>query len=398
MDDFARRVTLNIRGCRFQTLEKTLSKFPDTLLGCAGKRQEYYDSVRDEYYFDRDKFAFDAILFYYQSKGRILRRPETVPPEVFDEELKFYQICHVGSSQEETPKELPKKAWQKKLWVFLEEPQSSRKATWLANVSMLVIVASVVVFCVETLFIPSDNNSNKTASSTSRQLQSTAFKVRPEIWFVLDTFITVWFSLEYMARLISAPRTLPFVFSTLGIIDLAAIVPYFISLGMGTNYTQFISFTALRIFRLLRVIRLLKLTRYVAALRILGQTIRSCQDQLTALMFLFMISIILSSSCIYFVERKLNPEQFSSIPAAFWWSIITMTTVGYGDMVPITPLGKLVGAVCAVFGVVVMLCLPTPVFISHFNDIYYRHTSTIRRARQRTAAAEESREEKPGAT
>ena len=141
----------------------------------------------------------------------------------------------------------------------------------------------------------------------------------------------------------------------------------------------------MRIFRLLRVVRLLKLTRYVAALRILGYTVRSCKEQLIALFFLISISVVLFSSTIFYVENKENHEDFCSIPASFWWTIITMTTVGYGDMTPITPIGKMVGALCAIFGVVVMVCLPSPVFISSFNEIYMQHVGEMKKNQRKSS-------------
>jgi len=89
--------------------------------------------------------------------------------------------------------------------------------------------------------------------------------------------------------------------------------------------------------------------------------------------------VVLFSSTIYYLENKENSEQFDSIPASFWWAIVTMTTDGYGDMATVTPLGRIVGALCAIFGVVVMVCLPSPVFISSFNEIYMRHIGQIRK-------------------
>ncbi|EDO36643.1 predicted protein [Nematostella vectensis] len=371
-----RRIVLNIRGERFETFERTLEQFPETLLGSENRRMPYFRPDLREYYFDRDKVSFDAILFYYQSNG-ILARPESVSEAVFEKELEFYDI-HI--EKEESPdkkshniEDLPKMKWQRKMWLFFDKPNSSRYATWFANMSMLVIIFSIVTFCVETLDVDAYarfDKSTHSQNSTANALGSKSSK--PLLWFVIDTCIITWFTSEYIARLISAPHKLKFVFSTLALIDLIAIIPYFISLGLDADQTHAITFTVLRIFRLLRVIRLLKLTRYVAALRILGYTIQSCQDQLTALMFLLLISIILFSSLMYYLENEENPTEFYSIPAAFWWCIITMTTVGYGDTCPRTPFGRLVGACCAVFGVIVMVCLPTPVFILHFNNIYCR--------------------------
>ena len=396
LDSFAamnfsrRRVTLNVRGVRFQTMEETLAKFPDTLLGNTAKRRLYYDSIQDEYFFDRDKFAFDSILFYYQTSGTILSRPETVPEEIFDDEVEFFQIPIPGRiSHDEKPRELPNEAWRKSLWLFLEDPQSSKKAYWFAQLSMLIIFLSVTTFCVESMFNPWTNNAT-TANSTAAALSQggATSQGRLEIWFILDTCFVAWFISEYLARLLSAPSKSAFVISPLAVIDFVAIPPYFFTLWTESGYSHLMSLTSLRIFRLLRVVRLFKLTRHVAVLRILGNTIQSCQNQLVALTFMVSIAVVLFSASIFLAENASNPDHFPSIPSSFYWSIITMTTVGYGDVYPITPLGKLVGATCAMFGVVVMVCLPSPVFISHFNVFYVRHKTAARSAREKPVDAE----------
>ena len=388
MKQNTRRIILNVQGCRYETFQATLEEYPDTLLGSEEKRSRFYDPRRDEYYFERDKYAFDAILFYYQSRG-ILSRPPTIPANIFDEELKFYEIKQ--DEQERQAKPMPVRKWQRQLWKLLEYPESSKQAAFFAKLSMVVIVLSIVVFCVETLDVASlkateslslhNNTNNETAMADQSEPDKLVVK-RPRVWFIIDTCIIIWFSMEYIARLVSSPDKVKFIMSTLAKIDLLAIIPYFISLGLGESFSAAFSFTIMRVFRLLRVIRLLKLTRYVAALRILGHTVLSCQEQLIALMFLILISVILFSSTIFYIEKEANPGQFSSIPASFWWTIITMTTVGYGDMTPITPQGRLVGAVCAVFGVIVMVCLPSPVFISSFNDIYMRYIGALKKSEQ----------------
>ena len=392
MTENGRRITLNVQGCRYETFQETLEEFPETLLGSPEKRKRFYDPLRDEYYFERDKCAFDAILFYYQSRG-ILSRPPTLPANAFDEELRFYEIKTAKPvEREEKVIYMPERDWQRKLWELLEYPESSKQAALFSKLSMAVIILSVVVFCVETLYSNnatvravrslSIHNNTKNESSVS-QGEGRNLK-RPRVWFVIDTCIIIWFSSEYAARLVSSPEKIKFILSALALIDLAAIIPYFLALLLGNTYAPAFSFTVMRIFRLLRVVRLLKLTRYVAALRILGYTVRSCQEQLTALFFLISISVILFSSTIFYIENKENSEDFCSIPASFWWTIITMTTVGYGDVTPMTPLGKIMGALCAIFGVVVMVCLPSPVFISSFNEIYMQHIGEMKKNQQKS--------------
>lgn len=391
MEHNTRRIILNVQGCRFETFQATLDEFPDTLLGSEEKRSRFYDPLQDEYFFERDKYAFDSILFYYQSRG-ILSCPSTISQNTFDEELKFYEIRPKEPEQQETRVSvMPLKKWQRKMWKLLEYPESSKQAAFFSKLSMLVIVLSVVAFCAETLDKASTRSSisssllNNTNNETAKIDQSQMNMKRSRVWFIIDTCIIIWFSMEYLSRLASSPDKVKFIRSMLAIIDLLAIIPYFLSLILGDSFAPAFSFTIMRVFRLLRVVRLLKLTRYVAALRILGQTVQSCQEQLTALMFLILISVILFSSAIFYIEKEANPDNFSSIPASFWWTIITMTTVGYGDMTPQTPQGRVVGALCAVFGVVVMVCLPSPVFISSFNEIYVRYITTLKKNQKNTS-------------
>ncbi|KAK3748302.1 hypothetical protein QZH41_007336 [Actinostola sp. cb2023] len=336
----------------------------------------YYDHERNEYYFDRDMPSFDAILFYYQSEG-ILSRPEIIPEKVFEKELKFYGI--EDSLRSKTLKEiesqsfvLPSHEWQKVVWVFLEQPDSSSQAKWFSWLSVLVIILSIIAFCAETIYLDAYSDplldgllENGTQEENSKGAQT----VRPKTWFWIDTFITSWFCFEYIARLASSPFKLKFIFTALSLIDLIAIVPFFISLYLSARHKHAITLTVLRVFPLLRVSRVLKLTRYIAVLRILGYSIRTCHHQLCSLAILLAISLVMFSSLIYYIEKEDNP-QFTSIFESFWWCIITMTTVGYGDISPITTLGRIVGALCAVFGVVVVLCLPTPVFVLQFNKLY----------------------------
>lgn len=156
--DCCERVVINVSGLRFETQVKTLRQFPNTLLGDPQRRVRYYDPLRNEYFFDRNRPCFDSILYYYQSGGR-LRRPANIPIDVFLEELKFYELGEETLTkfrddegfikEEEQP--MPDREFLKQVWLLFEHPESSQAARIIAIISVMVILISIVIFCLETL-------------------------------------------------------------------------------------------------------------------------------------------------------------------------------------------------------------------------------------------------------
>lgn len=152
------RLAINVSGMRYETQLRTLAQFPDSLLGDPQRRSPYFDAMRNELFLDRNRACFDAILYFYQSGGR-LRRPANVPLDIFMDELCFYELGEdivnrfkddEGFSKEEE-RPLPSNEMQKRLWMLFEHPESSSAARIIAIVSVMVIVVSILIFCLETL-------------------------------------------------------------------------------------------------------------------------------------------------------------------------------------------------------------------------------------------------------
>ena len=173
--------------------------------------------------------------------------------------------------------------------------------------------------------------------------------------FAFEMISVTVFATEYVLRLWSAPmrsdlggesatgKRLNYMFSFTGIVDLLALLPSFLQwLIPGAD---------LRWLRVLRMIRLLKLSHYSSALEDLISAIYEERRAFGAALYLLGIALFLASALIYVAENKIQPDVFSSIPETMWWAIITLTTVGYGDVSPVTPLGKLIGALTALMGV-----------------------------------------------
>lgn len=411
------RIRINVRGLIFETYEQTLAQYPETLLGSPSKRVEYYNPLSKEYFFDRDKSVFDSILFFYQSCG-ILSCPDHVPRENFLEEIKFFQLHEADKryKQEIEPVEtskvtqvdMPEHPLRRKIWQLFEYPDSSFYADLLAKFSLIVIIMSTITFCIETLpsfgrkeiclnvTAKASNDSEPYNGSLRNSLQSPValethcyVKERGSYWQSIETAYVVWFTFEYLMRAICAPRRIKFLTSALGIVDVLAILPFYITLLIQDDGLLFTSFPVLRVIRLVRVLRVLKLSRYSKGLKVLAKTLIISGKDLPSLLAVLVINIVLFSSVVYYVENDIKNNDFKSIPDAFWWAIVTMTAVGYGDKVPKGAVGKLIGAICAISGIVVLFCLPTPVLLSHFEEIYKRKSDPGKKSREIVKQEEE---------
>ena len=382
------RVIINISGVRFETQLKTLQQFPDSLLGDPAKRIKWFDPLRNEYFFDRNRRSFDAILYFYQSGGR-LRRPFNVPIHVFCQEIIFYELGEdvIERYQEDegimVEEEVvnPSNECQKKIWLLFEHPESSQAARVVAIFSVSVILLSIVIFCLETLpqfkhyKVQSKKGANLTGNGTEDVIIEDDIPAFDDAFFIIETGCIVWFSSELLIRFAACPIKLVFFRNVMNIIDIVAIMPYFITLGTviadeSKQNNQAMSLAILRVIRLVRVFRIFKLSRHSKGLQILGQTLKASMHELGLLMFFLFIGVILFSSAVFFAEGDMEETTFESIPASFWWAVVTMTSVGYGDLYPIGVWGKLVGGVCAICGVLT-IALPVPVIVSNFN--YFRH-------------------------
>ena len=150
---------------------------------------------------------------------------------------------------------------------------------------------------------------------------------------VIELYSIIIFTIEYLLRLFTSPKPFKFIFSFLGLIDLIAILPFYISLGVDLK--------SLRAVRLFRLLRLLKFLRYHDTLTNLKQSFEGVKRELFLFSFATLLLIYFSSVGIYFFGNEAQPDAFSSIFEAMWWSVATLTTVGYGDIYPITVGGKI---------------------------------------------------------
>ncbi len=197
-----------------------------------------------------------------------------------------------------------------------------------------------------------------------------AFEVFSVAIFTVEYLCRLWVCTEHLSLSDHGPikARLKFAVSPYSLIDLLAILPFYLALFVPTADLRF-----LRVFRLLR---LLKLTRYSPALATLWQVLVNERRALAAALLIMVILLIISSTAIYHVEHDVQPENFGSIPAAMWWAIATLTTVGYGDVVPLTGLGRAIGGLVMILGLA-MFALPVGIIASGFATEIHRRDFVV---------------------
>jgi voltage-gated potassium channel len=185
------------------------------------------------------------------------------------------------------------------------------------------------------------------------------FELVSVVIFSIEYMLRVWCSVEHPRYERPILGRLRFARSPLALVDLLAVLPFYLPmLGLDLRF--------MRTLRLARIFRLAKLVRYNAAIRLFAQVFIKKRAELLVALFVVCVILILASSLMYFAEHDANPK-FSSIPAAMWWGIITLTTVGYGDVHPETAVGKALGALIAILGIG-MFALPTSILGAAFVE------------------------------
>ncbi|XP_071955902.1 potassium voltage-gated channel protein Shaw-like [Antedon mediterranea] len=404
-DAQARKIRLNIGGVRHETYKSTLANIPDTRLAWltqpSAMSNSEYDPVNKEFYFDRHPRIFDAILNFYRTGN--LHAPSDVCGPAFEQELQFWGIdekqiepcCWSSYTQHRDAQETLAKLtgpefesdddidepdvasyfdiaedreeaparWQllrPKVWTFLEDPYSSKGAAVFAIISTVAVVLSITTFCLETTF----TSDEKTAMNTL---------------FYVEGVCVMWFVSELIIRFIFCPNKKKYFVNPFHIIDFIGCVPFFVDCIVRLTDSQINDAVAefFGFIRIVRIFRVFKMTRHFSGLQILIQTIRSSAKELMLLSMFLGIGVLTFGSLLYYAEKTDDDDsgggcqRINNIPVGFWWAVVTMTTVGYGDVCPLKPIGKLIGSVTGVFGVL-MIALPVPVIVNNFA-LYYSH-------------------------
>lgn len=190
-------------------------------------------------------------------------------------------------------------------------------------------------------------------------------------FYIFEIFSVVIFTIEYLLRVYTADFKYPgktriasigtFLTSPLAIIDLLAILPTYLPLIIP------IDLRFIRILRLLRITRLFKINRYSNSLKLIGEVFKDKRSDLGVTIFITFILLVIASTLMYYIEGQVQPDKFPNIIASFWWAVATLTTVGYGDVYPITGLGQFISGIIALLGIG-LVALPTGILSSAFIE------------------------------
>jgi len=196
-------------------------------------------------------------------------------------------------------------------------------------------------------------------------------QVRWHVFFDVFEFVSVMiFSVEYLLRLWTCVTSrrytspvsgrLKFALTPMALVDLLAILPFYLPfIGVDMRF--------IRAVRLVRLFRVAKLGRYSKALRTMGRVVAAKKEELGVTVFVLLLLLLVASCMVYYAEHEVQPEAFSSIPQSMWWGVATLTTVGYGDVYPVTPIGKAIAAIVAILGIG-MFALPTGILGAGFLE------------------------------
>ncbi|XP_041811890.1 potassium voltage-gated channel subfamily G member 2 [Chelmon rostratus] len=400
---------INVGGIKYRIPWSTLEEFPLTRLGklrsCSNEAEimdvcDDYDGSRNEYFFDRSPLAFRTIVtFLAAGKLRLLREMcalsfqeellywgveennldwcclrklrlrqeeyrEQQRLEEEDTELTSPQSCEDSQQPPEAgaQEETHTGGCMRRLRDMVENPHSGLPGKIFACLSVLFVAITAVTLCVSTM--PDLREEEERGECSQR-----CYNI-----FVLETVCVAWFSLEFLLRFIQTQSKCMFLRTPLNVIDVVAILPYYITLivdslsvggkpaGSGNNYLEKVGLV-LRVLRALRIFYVMRLARHSLGLQTLGLTVRRCTREFGLLLLFLCVAMALFSPLVFLAESEMGAKQeFTSIPGSYWWAVISMTTVGYGDMVPRSIPGQVVALSSILSGILLMAFPVTSIF------------------------------------
>uniref|UniRef100_A0A8B9YMQ7 Potassium voltage-gated channel modifier subfamily G member 2 n=1 Tax=Bos mutus grunniens TaxID=30521 RepID=A0A8B9YMQ7_BOSMU len=391
----ARHVIINVGGCRVRLAWAALARCPlarlERLRTCRG----HDELLRDEFFFDRSPCAFRAIVALLRAgKLRLLRGPCAL---AFRDELAYWGIDEARLERcclrrlrrrEEEAAEAPPAprdlagGWRAagRACGVVGDQRSGPAGKLFACVSVAFVAVTAVGLCLSTMPDIRAEEERGECSPKCRNL------------FVLETVCVAWFSFEFLLRSLQAESKCAFLRTPLNIIDILAILPFYVSLlvglaarpGVGGNKLLERAGLVLRLLRALRVLYVMRLARHSLGLRSLGLTVRRCAREFGLLLLFLCVAMALFAPLVHLAERELGARRdFSSVPASYWWAVISMTTVGYGDMVPRSLPGQVVALSSILSGILLMAFPVTSIF-----HTFSRSYSELKEQQQRAASPE----------
>ncbi|XP_077582369.1 delayed-rectifier potassium channel regulatory subunit KCNS1 isoform X6 [Stigmatopora nigra] len=417
-------VRVNVGGLKRTLRCGTLTKFPDTRLGklldCHSEEDvlqvcDDYDAQHQEFYFDRNPSLFRYVLHFYRTGKLHVTEQHCVFS--FSQEMEYWGIgdffldscCRfryherklgsrrraswdddddnqerlggadaLGADVRRLREELRHLARlrcgaaRQRLWLTLENPGYSLPGKVFSVVAVGVLVASLAATCVES--VPE----YQTLDGNGKVLRDPAMDA-------LEAFSTCWFTLEVALRFLSSPDRKHFFLQPLNAIDAASVLPVYVTLlcdwTLGDLSKRGLTGHVLQVFRLSRVFRVLKLTRHSTGLRSLGATLRHSYREVGILLLYLAVGVSVFSGMAYTAEYQ-EAEGLDTIPACWWWGTVSMTTVGYGDAVPVTAGGKLAAGGC-ILGGSLLVALPITLIFNKFSHFYRRQLALEASVRNR---------------
>eukprot|EP00090_Calanus_glacialis_P034773 TRINITY_DN5878_c0_g1_i2.p1 TRINITY_DN5878_c0_g1~~TRINITY_DN5878_c0_g1_i2.p1 ORF type:complete len:413 (+),score=103.17 TRINITY_DN5878_c0_g1_i2:287-1525(+) len=270
------------------------------------------------------------------------------------------------------------------IWNTMEYPWTSTTAQIMAYFSLVMVLISTVTFILSTFDELQIN-----------EVGEFRYPMINTIIEAIDHIVITFFSIEYLVRFICSPRKLKFMMASMNLVDILAIIPFYISLLLeGLEDFEIIGKAGkiVRLVRIMRILRIYKLVRHFAGLQSLFFTLQQAYKELGLLVFLVGVALLIFSSLVYFAEKDgedveggLIKNQTWTFIESFWWGLMTLTTVGY-ELSPVTIFGKIIGGMCALSGIFI-LTLPIPIVVNSFASYYKNRlwrTEVAHKKRERT--------------